>query len=180
MYGLINKSIEELIVEKFGEVKWSQILEESQIDPDSFITNEYYDDAITLSLIDASCKLLNLSSEKLLFTFGEHWILKTGMEKYKPILQANGTTLQEFLINLPSFHSRVMLIYPEITPPDFFIEQKSNTEFIIHYHSQRTGLTEFMRGLLHGIGQLFDININAELLQEKGEKHDHDIFLLKW
>ena len=102
------------------------------------------------------------------------------MEKYGAILSANGTNLADFLINLPSFHSRVMLIYPEITPPDFFIEKIDEKVFIIHYHSQRDGLTEFMRGLISGMGKMFKIDVNIILDSPKASNGDHDIFSVKW
>ncbi|HIC45101.1 MAG TPA: heme NO-binding protein, partial [Sulfurimonas sp.] len=31
MYGLVNKAIEDLICEKFGEEKWEEILEDADI-----------------------------------------------------------------------------------------------------------------------------------------------------
>ena len=180
MYGLINKTIEELVIEKYGAEKWSAVMEHSKTDPDAFITNSYYPDEVTLGLVSSASSILNISSSDLLFAFGEYWILKTGMEKYGAILSANGTNLADFLINLPSFHSRVMLIYPEITPPDFFIEKIDEKVFIIHYHSQRDGLTEFMRGLISGMGKMFKIDVNIILDSPKASNGDHDIFSVKW
>jgi hypothetical protein len=39
-------------------------------------------------------------------------VLKTTKEKYGGLMEAGGNDLKEFLINLPLFHNRVMLIYP--------------------------------------------------------------------
>lgn len=180
MYGLINKTIEELVIEKFGNEKWSEVMDHSKTDPDAFITNNYYPDEVTLGLVGSASEVLEMSVGDLLFAFGEYWILKTGVEKYGAILSSNGTTLEDFLVNLPSFHSRVMLIYPEITPPDFFIDKISDKEYLLHYHSERDGLTEFMRGLISGMGKMFDIEVDISLESPKSENGDHDIFRIKW
>ena len=61
MYGIINKAIENLVKEKFGEEKWESIKKESGIDIDFFISNETYDDSITYSLVGAISKETNIT-----------------------------------------------------------------------------------------------------------------------
>ena len=53
MYGIINKAIENLVVEKFGVEKWEIIKLKSGINIDFFLSNEPYDDAITYKLAGA-------------------------------------------------------------------------------------------------------------------------------
>ena len=69
MYGLINKTIEELVIEKYGAEKWSAVMEHSKTDPDAFITNSYYPDEVTLGLVSSASSILNISSSDLLFAF---------------------------------------------------------------------------------------------------------------
>jgi hypothetical protein len=40
------------------------------------------------------------------------------MEKYR-INEFRRINLKEFLVNLPVFHNRIMLIYPKLTTPEF-------------------------------------------------------------
>jgi hypothetical protein len=51
MYGIVNKAIEELVKENFGEEKWELIKIRSGVDVEFFISNEPYDDAITYQLL---------------------------------------------------------------------------------------------------------------------------------
>ena len=37
MYGVINKSLRDMIVEQFGEGKWEEVLQRSGVPDDSFL-----------------------------------------------------------------------------------------------------------------------------------------------
>jgi hypothetical protein len=180
MYGIINKSIEELITSTYGQVLWNSVKERSGIDIDYFLSNEPYDDDITYKLADAAGKVLDISVGQVLEVFGEFWIIKTCKEKYGGLLEAGGATLKEFLINLPIFHNRVMLVYPRLTPPEFKVSNLTDSSIDIHYLSKRPGLQEFVRGLLSGLGKLHSTPIDITLLQSRNDGNTHEIFRVHW
>ena len=82
-------------------------------------------------------------------------------------MEGGGSNLKEFLINLPSFHSRVMLMYPNLDPPEFKVSDIQDTSLHLHYFSKRPGLQDFMIGLLSGLGKMFDVSVNINLLQSR-------------
>lgn len=180
MYGIVNKAIEELVIANFGEDKWEIIKEKSDIDIDYFISTEPYDDAITYKLAQTISSEMKMEISDVLINFGEWWILKTGKEKYGSLLATGGKSLREFLLHLPDFHTRVMLIYPKLTPPEFQTIVVSENEIEIHYHSKRAGLQEFVRGLLQGLSKLYEIKTEITLIQERTDGASHEIFLVKW
>ncbi len=180
MYGIVNKAIEELVIENFGVEKWEAIKEESGIDIDFFLSNEPYDDDVTFKLATAISHIMHISIEDVLTSFGEYWILKTGKEKYGGLMQAGGDNLKDFLINLPLFHNRVILIYPKLTPPEFKITDITESSLHVHYFSKREGLQEFMRGLLQGLGKLYEVAVSIELLQSRNDGDNHEIFKVSW
>jgi hypothetical protein len=47
MYGIVNKSIEELVVANYGQEKWEDIKAKSNINIEYFISSESYDDDVT-------------------------------------------------------------------------------------------------------------------------------------
>ena len=81
MYGIVNKAIEELVKENYGEDKWESIKLRSGVDVDYFISNEPYDDAITYQLAGAIATEMDIPLADVLIRFGEYWVLKTGREK---------------------------------------------------------------------------------------------------
>jgi len=180
MYGIVNRAIEDLVIDNFGEEKWETILTKSEIDVDFFISNEPYDDEITYKLAAAASEVLGISVGEVLFAFGEWWILKTGKEKYGGLMSAGGRNLREFMLNLPAFHNRIMLIYPKLTPPEFQVSNIGENNIDVHYYSKREGLQEFVRGLLSGLGKMYDTPVDIELIQSRDDGSDHEIFRLKW
>lgn len=180
MYGIVNKAIEDLIKENFGEDKWDVIKERSGIDVDFFISNEPYDDDITYKLVGATSEEMNMPIEKVLGALGEWWVLRTGKEKYGGLMEAGGNNLKEFLLNLPVFHRRVMLIYPKLTPPQFRISDIKDQSLHVHYFSKRQGLKEFVRGLLQGLGKMYETQVEIELLESRDEGSDHETFKVSW
>ena len=95
-------------------------------------------------------------------------------------MEAGGNELREFLINLPSFHNRVMLIYPKLTPPEFKVSNEEERSLHMHYFSKREGLQEFVRGLLIGLGKLYQTHTTVELIQSRNEGSSHEIFKVSW
>ena len=180
MYGIINQAIQGLITEEFGEDTWVKVKEKSQVNIDIFLNNESYDDSVTYQLAGAAAEVLGISLSDVLFTFGEYWILKTGARNYGALMRSGGGNLKEFLVNLPNFHSRVMLMYPDLTPPEFRISDVEESALHVHYYSERQGLSDFVVGLLHGLGKLFETQVEVTLLDSRDKGNDHEIYHVKW
>jgi hypothetical protein len=95
-------------------------------------------------------------------------------------MEAGGNSLREFLINLPAFHYRVMLIYPKLTPPSFKVSDIEDRSIHVHYFSKRQGLSEFVRGLLSGLGKMYNTPINVELIHSREDGSSHEVFKVSW
>jgi hypothetical protein len=95
-------------------------------------------------------------------------------------MEAGGNSLKEFLLNLPAFHNRIMLIYPKLTPPEFRITDAQESSVLVHYFSQRLGLQDFVRGLLQGLGKMYQTPVEIELTASREAGHDHEIFKVSW
>jgi len=180
MYGMVNKAIEEMVCTGFGEETWQRIKAEAGVEEEVFISTEGYPDAVTYDLVGAASRLLNQPATEILDRFGRHWVLRTAREGYGDLMNSNGTTLAEFLQNLPNFHARVRLIFPNLVPPTFRVTDVTASSLVLHYHSQRSGLQPFVIGLLHGLGEMFATPLAIEQTVRKGEGADHDAFRLSW
>jgi hypothetical protein len=180
MYGIVNKAIEELVIANFGEDKWEAIKGRSGIDIDFFISSEPYDDDITFKLAQAVSEEMGMTLGAVLEAFGEWWVLKTTKEKYGGLMEAGGNDLKEFLINLPLFHNRVMLIYPKLTPPEFKVTDITENSINLHYFSKREGLQDFVRGLIQGLAKMYNTPVTINLVQTRDEGSSHEIFNVIW
>ncbi len=180
MYGIVNKAVEELITQNFGAEKWEAVRTRAGIDVDFFISTEPYDDDITYKLAIAASEELHMDIGKVMVALGEYWVLQVGKKKYGGLMEAGGNNLRDFLHNLPQFHSRIMLLYPKLTPPEFRISDSKENSLDVHYFSKRQGLQEFVRGLLQGLSKLYQTETTIELIADRNSGSDHEIFRVSW
>ena len=180
MYGLVNKAVEELVTTNFGEDKWELIKAKAGVDVEVFISNEGYPDEVTYKLVGAATEVLGLPAEQILIAFGEHWVLKTANESYGPMMKSGGKTLREFLVNLPNFHTRVAMIYPNLQPPRFACSDLTDDSLKLHYYTHRPGLTSFVVGLVQGLGKLYNTPATCVVVETKESGGDHDVFDVTW
>lgn len=182
MYGLVNQSIEGLIVKEYGEEKWQTIKNNVGFEDEIFIGMQSYDDDITFRLVGAACKELDVDPIKLLESFGEYWILYTAQEGYGELMEMVGTTFVEFLSNLDNLHRRLGDIMPLLNPPSFTIKKVEEGLIELQYKSKREGLNAMVVGLLKGLGNRFDLQ-GIDIVQgQTGKEADYFIttFSVSW
>lgn len=176
MYGLVNQAFHDMIVERFGKEVWKDIQGLSGVSEEVFISTVPYEDNLTYELIGATAERSELTVNEILEDFGVYWILNTGHKKYGELMRAGGSDFSEFLLNLPRFHDRIMLIYPEMNPPEFRVEKHNEKTFSLDYFSTRVGLSFFVIGLIKGIAKMFDQEIRIVLVESSEGKNFHDRF----
>ena len=177
MYGIINQSIQELILKEFGEETWLRILNKSGVDVAEFQNHEVYDDSYTYKLAGAISEILDTKLENVLKMFGEFWIIEISQKKYPSMMATGGSSFKEFMLNLPTFHNRVYLTYPKLIAPEFKVRE-DNESLLVEYHSAREGLAPLMEGMLIGITKMFGED-DKKILKEYSKTPngpDHDLF----
>jgi hypothetical protein len=180
MYGLVNKAIEEMVIINFGPEVWERIKMKAGVNVDFFMSNQGYPDEMTYSLVTSASSILGISTEDVLKSFGEHWINHTAVKGYGGLLKASGKNLVQFMKNLPNFHSRVSLLFPDLKPPRFECTDINDAGMVLHYYSDRPGMQPFVMGLLKGLGKMYKTPVNVEQIEFKDRGADHDIFKISW
>ncbi|OLY92216.1 Haem-NO-binding [Cnuella takakiae] len=180
MYGIVNKAIQELVSEQFGSDAWIRVKQKSGVGVDFFSSNEPYPDDITFKLARAASEELKLPLDEVLRAFGHFWIMRTGKERYGALMEAGGSNLHDFLMSLPQFHNRILLMFPQLCPPEFVVKETGTGAMEVHYYSQRQGLEIFVQGLLEGLGLLYNTPITVSQTQTRANGHDHAIFAISW
>ncbi|HEX9164279.1 MAG TPA: heme NO-binding domain-containing protein [Gemmatimonadales bacterium] len=180
MYGMVNQAVESLVRSRFGDDAWETIKRKAGVDVEVFVSNHGYSDDVTYQLVDAASEVLGLPPDDVLHAFGEYWVLVTAREGYGHLMSAGGNTLAEFLTNLPDFHTRVALLFPDLRPPRFAYSDSSPDGLTLHYFSHRPGLAAFVKGLLSGLGKMYDTPISVTQTAVKADGADHDEFAVRW
>ncbi len=181
MYGLVNKAIQDLVCEKFGEDKWNEIKKLSGFEDDFFIGLQTYPDALTYALVKSASKILGAESSVVMETFGEYWILYTANEGYGDMMELAGDTLPDFLNNLDMLHNRLNNLMPNLMPPQFSTRNETANSIELEYRSHRAGFSPMVIGLLRGLCKRFNkekYSINH--IEQKSETNSCDVFRIEW
>jgi hypothetical protein len=180
MYGMVNRSIQDMVETQHGTEVWARILERAGVDIEVFVSSEGYPDEITYGLVAAASAELGVPASRVLEDFGVHWIMKTARHGYGDMMASGGNNLREFLVNLPNFHARLSMIFPHLAPPEFACEEIDERSVRMHYRSERAGLAPFVHGLFLGLSQMYETPVSVEHVVDKGAGAEHDEFIVRW
>lgn len=169
MYGLVNKAMRGLVVDRHGEATWQAVRIRAGLEDETFVGMRQYPDAVTYDLIAAASAELKIPDHDLLVAFGEYWMVHWAQEGYGELLDMCGHSLVEFLDGLDDMHTRLGLSFPELRPPSFRCTRLDDQRFSLRYRSHRPGLASFVIGLIQGLGTRFETAVEVELV----EVHDH-------
>jgi len=179
MYGLVNKALQEMIVDRYGNAKWEEIRKASGIEQQFFTTMECYPDEVTYKLVGSACSVLGMSSDEIMRSFGGYWfqVAKVG---YKEMLDFAGDNFVDFIKNLDNMHARIGLIFTGFRPPSFKCTEVTDSSLRLHYYSERPGLSPLVEGLLAGVGKHFSLKVDAVLDKSRAGGADHDEFIVRF
>lgn len=166
MYGLVNRAIKNLVVTRFGQDTWKEIATRAELSSDAFVAMETYDDKITYNLVGAASAVLELPPADILEAFGHYWATVTIEDGYGDLLPMIGSTLEEFMDNLDTMHARIAEGMPDLVTPRFDRVPQDDGSSILVYDSDREGLAPMVVGLIKGLGERFDEELEVEPLGE--------------
>jgi len=179
MYGLVNRALEDLIRTQHDDATWERIRLRADLGVDIFLSLQTYPDEVTVALVAAAAAELGRAPQDLLEAFGRHWVKYATHHGYRDLMQARGESVLKFMARLDELHSRLSLTFPELRPPSFRVENLDSRSIRLHYVSERDGLSPFVVGLLHGLGELFASPVSVEHVGRKGDGSAHDQFVVR-
>jgi hypothetical protein len=77
MYGLVNRSFEDMVRARWGSAVWEAVCARAGVDVQVYVLNEPYPDDLTYALVMAATEELAIPPADLLREFGHHWVLQT-------------------------------------------------------------------------------------------------------
>ncbi|MBL8683740.1 MAG: heme NO-binding domain-containing protein [Myxococcales bacterium] len=179
MYGLINNSLREMTIARWGAEQWTKVASRAGVTDAVFQNMIPYDDALTYALVGALAEERSIDAGALLREFGVFWVRVVAPSQYGDLMQFTGGSLPEFLSNLDRMHDRVATIYQNLEQPSFSVETLSDTRLRLHYRSRRAGLAPFVIGLLEGLGERFATKVSITHQESKSAGANHDVFLVE-
>ena len=166
MYGVINKSLRDMVTEGHGEAIWAQVLAKAGVPSDSFLAMRSYDDEITFRLAVASSDVLGVDVDTALHAFGKHWVNHTLARDYDALVRSSGSTMLEFLENLNELQDRISTTFLEYQPPEFRVSELEKNRMEVEYISHREGLNSFVAGLLIALSERFNEPMSISAIED--------------
>ncbi len=169
MHGAFIVGLKEMIINRFDESFWFEILQDADFEPDYHpISNHELDEAKALLLIKGAAKKLNLGDRKFGETFGNYWIKVFAREKYFAFFDAFKSS-KDFINQLNEIHQKLTSNLQHPTPPVFEITWETPHSAVILYKSNR-GLIHIAVGLLKALGDYYNDEISVYRVENKGIK----------
>jgi len=178
MYGLVNASLMQLVVEQHGQSVWDRIAHAAQFHDGTFNKMQSYPDSLTYDLVGFASAELNMTPDDFLRALGTYWVSFTAQQGYGHLFEVAGPSLRDFLFSLDELHVRVGRSFLNLRPPSFRFENTGASTLRMHYLSTRNGLCPFVIGLLEGLATRFDTPLRVAHTTCAREGADHCQFEL--
>ncbi len=179
MYGIVNRAIKNYVVAHYGAEKWNAVLNETGLNIDFNANDQPYNDGAVVTIANTLATLTGEPADRVLAAFGQS-VIESTREQRSSFMDNRGNNLKEYLINLPDFHNRIMLIYPELTPPEFQVTNIEHNSVDLHYISPTKGVRGFVKGYVQGLINLFNEKVKVEPLPLANGLSQREVFKISW
>jgi hypothetical protein len=166
VYGMVNKAVRGFVLKHFDEEVWTRIHTRAGVDAD-FIAMQTYDDSVTYSLVGAAHEELKMDPKDILDGFGRYWVSDVAVASYADLMSKSGSSFVDFVKNLDHLHERIRVTFPGYQPPSFRIKELGPGELQLDYYSHREGLLDFVTGLLAGLAEHYETEIEISLVPDE-------------
>ncbi|CAL2042359.1 unnamed protein product [Caenorhabditis brenneri] len=192
MFGFIHESIRQLVIRKYGEDTWIQVLERSGFENGKEnIVNHYYSDTDTYVLVDSVSIVLKVTRDQVWEMYGGFLITYSMEIGWDELVRSMSPNLKGFLDNLDSLHYFIdhVVYKANLRGPSFRCEENPDGTLLLHYFTGRPGLYHIVKGVVKEVAKLvFDLEITLvvqgrtqrSVHMNNGERvEEHVIFLIK-
>lgn len=131
MHGLVNRSIQCFLRDTYGEQTWLDIALAAKLGFSNFEALMPYDDALTLSVIDAATEKLSKPRAEVLEDLGTYLATHENLEPIRRLLRFGGDTFVDFLHSLDDLQDRTLLALPDLLVPALEVSEHSFGNFTI-------------------------------------------------
>ncbi|MCA2012512.1 heme NO-binding domain-containing protein [Pararhodobacter sp. CCB-MM2] len=155
MHGLINKALQSFFSDSFGPAAWRDIALRAGLgrvlDSDGFEAMQNYDDAVTVSMLDAAAVTLRRPKESLLEDLGTYLVSHERMEPLRRLLRFGGVSFTDFLYSLDDLQGRSRLAVADLAVPDLSIREIGPDSFRLMCRGQLPGFGHVLVGVLRAL-----------------------------
>ncbi len=148
----------------FGDSVVNEALAAHGIEIDHIFTPfEDVPDKVALGIVDKIGNSVGKNHKEIWFTMGVENV-KTFSSNYPGFFR--NESAYQFLKSMNDVHVIVMKRFKGAVPPGLDVKPISNHEILFTYRSKR-GMSDYLTGLISGVGSFFKENINVEMVEQR-------------
>lgn len=167
MHGLVNRAIQDFLVDSYGPAQWAATVLRAELDFDDFEPMLVYDDALTPRVLSAACDVLDRHYEDLLEDLGTYLVSHPNTEALRRLLRFGGVTFVDFLHSLDDLPDRGRLAVPDLDLPRIELRDHSIDRFSLVCECPLPGFGHLLMGALRAMAD--DYGTLAYLEHDGGE-----------
>lgn len=151
MHGLINRAIQRFAEDTQGIAVWAEVAGSVQPGLAGFEAMLTYDDALTMSVLDALSARTGTPKPMLLEDIGTYLVSHPRSGALRRLLRFGGESFTEFLYSLEDLAERVELAVPDLVLPSVEVTEHAPGRFSIVAGAGLPGLGHVLAGLLRAM-----------------------------
>ena len=169
-----------MLLAENGPLFWGKIAPDAGVEGVVFLRNQFFPDEMTFRVVRATCARLGETEAAFLRRFGRYFVREAERLNYAALFSLIGATMREFLLNLPNFHSRIALMFPEQAPPSFTCSGLTDRSVLLRCSFCLPEAMPFLLGMLEGLADRFAVRLKIDKQPAPTEKSGFNSFLLEW
>jgi len=177
---MINRALLEMVVAENGPTTWAEVSRQAGVEGIVFLRNQFHPDALTFRIAHVACARLGEEPAAFLARFGRFFVRVADRLNYGDLFDLIGTTLPDFVRNLPNFHDRNALIFPELSAPSFRCSDVAERSLVLKHYSPYPEAASFLMGMLQGFAERFGMRVSVTHQERCTQESGFDRFLLQW
>ncbi|SPJ33734.1 heme NO-binding domain-containing protein [Kushneria phyllosphaerae] len=173
MKGIIFNMFNDIIVTRFDEQTWEEMLENARVSG-AWSSLGNYDDHDMLALVNAASHQLAITPQACLQWLGREMLPRLG-GIYPGLLERFSTTFSMLKALNNVIHPEVVRFHPGASVPVFHYHEVSSHSMVMEYCSAR-GICSLAHGLMQGCSDYFNETVDIDHLQCRHRGDEHCLF----
>ncbi|GAX73385.1 hypothetical protein CEUSTIGMA_g838.t1 [Chlamydomonas eustigma] len=184
--GLIQITLDDFVLATYGEAVLKEALHAAGLSYpllEPWVSSCPYHDRLLYIMTQSVIDQVGMPPETFWNDYGRFFVKESTEMGYGKMMSCIGRDFVAFLRGLNNLHLHLSMSMTGLVPPDFRVENVTNTSAVLHYRSPRPGLGPFVVGLCQGVADTFYAlsDVKFELLRSRDDGScDHEVWLVSF
>ncbi|MFC0337184.1 Haem-NO-binding [Kushneria avicenniae] len=173
MKGIIFNMFNDIVVSRFDEQTWEDILDHARVSG-AYSSVGNYADQDMFALVNAACEHLEMTPQECLQWLGREMLPQLG-RLYPGMLEHYQSTFSTLKALNNVIHPEVVRYHPDAIVPVFHYHEVSDNSMVMEYRSAR-GICSFAHGLMLGCSDYYNEAAEIDHFQCRHRGDEHCLF----